>query len=141
MLMTFRIMTVTVIGFKMGKTIRQNTPNFDAPSMVAASSSDFGIVLTKPWDRNTAILELKPICMKIKPPRVFKKGIPVTSINVSIHCIKGIMIVWNGMSIVEIKIIKMILLNLLSVLASIQAVIEDRMTIKITDVIVMNNAF
>lgn len=53
MLMTFKIMTVAVMGFSIGKIIRQKTPNFDAPSIVAASSNVIGMDLIKPWYKNT----------------------------------------------------------------------------------------
>lgn len=44
----FKMMMVTVIGFNNGKTIRQNTPNGEHPSIIAASSSSTGIPLINP---------------------------------------------------------------------------------------------
>ena len=55
---------------------------------------------------------------------------------VLINCISGIIKVWNGMSIVAIKAIKINVLNLLFVRTSIQAVMEDKITMKMTETIV-----
>src|SRR5690606_40907659 len=64
-------------------------------------------------------------------------GVQTCALPIFISCIKGIMIVWKGINIVAMNVMKMIRLNLLSVLASIQAVIDANITTKMMETTVI----
>ena len=64
----------------------------------------------------------KPTYIKINPPKESLNGIPKNLPNWFISCINGIMIVWNGISIVRISTPYKNLLNLLLERTNIHAV-------------------
>ena len=88
------MITVTVVGLRMGNTMRQNTCQILHPSMMAASSSETGTDdLTNPWNKNTPMPAPKPAYMKTRPPSEFFMGMPSVLVREFISCIKGIITV------------------------------------------------
>ena len=63
--------TVATVGLSSGNTIVQKVRHLEQPSMLAASSSSFGMfVLMAPWNMNTARETEKPTCMRINVTRL-----------------------------------------------------------------------
>ena len=121
-------MTVIVVGLSIGKTIFQNTLQVLHPSIMAASSKETGMDEIKPWYKNTPMPAPKPMYINTRPGIVSVIFTPTWFPIQFISCIRGIMIVWKGMSMVATNIPNKAPDNLFLLLTNIQAVIEQRIT-------------
>ena len=123
--------TVMVVGFKSGMTTYLYIWNIFAPSSMAASSSDSGMLLMNPLYSRTDILIPNPPYMRIRPG-VF------LSPSLSISDTSGYITDWKGMSMAAVYAMKSIFATLESVLAIAHAANEDMSTISATAATVMS---
>lgn len=79
--MAFNTITVTVVGFRIGKMIYLNTWNLLHPSMIAASSNAIGIPLSAPKYKKMDKLEAKPKYIIINPKRFSMSKLPKIDIR------------------------------------------------------------